>query len=78
MLHLVNGLLDLSLVDLVEGACGLVKNEHVGLLEEGTSKSDSLLLASRELSTTSTDIGIDAIRVLVDKAPGICLLKGLL
>ena len=45
-LHLVNSFLDLSLVDFVKSAGGLIENENAWFLEEGTSESDSLLLAS--------------------------------
>ena len=77
LLHLIDGLLDLGLIDLVEGAGGLIEDQDAWLLEEGTSEGNSLLLTTGELATAGSNVGVDALWVLADEAPCVCLLKGL-
>ena len=41
------------------------------MLDDGTGQRDSLLLASRELSTPSANVGVNALRVALDKVPSV-------
>lgn len=61
--QLAKGLVDKCLGFSVEGTCSFVENKNVRLLDERTSNSDALLLATRELCATGTDMGFEAIRL---------------
>lgn len=46
LFHLFDSALHFSLVSLVKCTSGLIENEHLGLLDEGTGEGKSLLLAT--------------------------------
>lgn len=76
LLHLVDRLLNESFVALVESTSGLVKDQHAGFLDKGAGKSDSLLLSTRKLTTTSTNASVEGVLVFAHESPGFGGLKG--
>ena len=59
------------LISLVQCTCSLVENEHLWLLDESSSECNSLLLASRKLTSSGADILINLLRVLGNEIPSI-------
>ena len=73
--QIVNCLLDFSFILLVKSTSSLIENHQFWFFNNRTSKGDSLLLPSRKLTATSTDIGIKPLWILADKVPCICFLE---
>lgn len=74
----MDSVLYLGFVFLVKGTSCLVEDQNLWLLDDGTSKCDSLLLASRKLATALTNIGIDSLRIALNKVPRVGHLEGVL
>ncbi|MNN44008.1 hypothetical protein D3C81_1582760 [compost metagenome] len=55
----------------VECRSGLVKNQHLGVLQENTRYGDTLLLSSRQLHSAFPDLGVIPVRQLHDEIMGI-------
>src|SRR6266566_1651457 len=62
-----HGAEDLRLGFGVDGARGLVEDEHRTVLQEGAGQRDALPLASRELRAALTDLGVVAARQAHDE-----------
>ena len=59
-LHLVNSFLHFCLIGFIKGTRCFIENEHLWLLDESASKSKALLLATRELATTCSNVLVDS------------------
>ncbi len=68
---LINGVLHLLLVLLVQGTSGFIKKEDLWLLNKCSCDSDSLLLPTRELATSTSNVCVDAFcaHLLVNESP---------
>ena len=60
-LHLVNSFLHFCFIGFIKGTGCFIENEHLRLLDESASKSKALLLATRELATTSSNVLVDSL-----------------
>ena len=67
VLHIFDRLLHLCLILFIESTRCFVENENLGLLDEGTSQGNSLLLTSGELSTARATERINIFLFCVDK-----------
>ena len=56
----VDSILDRALVHLIEGRRGLIEQEHLGLLQEGSGNGNALLLTARELDPSLPHEGVVA------------------
>ena len=74
-LHLIDSLLDLGLILSVKRTRGFIKDQKLGLLDKGPSKSNSLLLSSGKLTSTSAYKGFDPLLILRHELPSISLLE---
>ena len=75
LFHSFNCFLDFSLIDLIQCTCSLVKDQQFWLFDESPSQCDPLLLASRQLVTASTHIRLNALWLILDELPCVCLFE---
>ena len=75
-LHFVDRLLDLSFVDFVKSAGGLVEDQQTGFLDKGASESNSLLLTAGKLASSAADVSVHALRVFAHETPRVGLAQG--
>jgi hypothetical protein len=68
---LINGALDLFLVLLVQCTSSFIKKEDLWLLNKCSCDSDSLLLPTGELATSTANVCVDAFgaHLLLDESP---------
>ena len=75
LLHLIYSFLHCSFINFVKSTCRFIKNKQFWLFNENTSKRNSLLLAARKLTTSSANICVNLVRVILDKLPCVGLLQ---
>lgn len=73
----VNRCLHLSFILLVKCRCCLVENKDLRVLNKCTCNGNPLLLTARDLSTGSSYMKVDSLRLVVDELPGVGLLQGI-
>ena len=69
--ELGQGMADARLGGSIHGAGGVIENQHLGVLEQGTGDAEALLLAARHVDAPLAQIGVQAVGHPVQELVGV-------